>query len=149
MLKMLKMTYSTMMTVLMLVGLLFVLSMVPRFLGEGFTTLNPSEVIDKATPIGEYDGKMNPSGELTLGTLKDGNVLAVQPGGSAFAPPVNPQVDTENNQLYHMLRNETSTDAKACLMSGYSTSTGCIIPTQQDLVDHDTRGGNRVMSAYV
>jgi hypothetical protein len=144
---MLKMNYGNLMTVGMLVSLLFVLSMVPRFLGEGF--MNPSPVVEKATPIGEYDGKMNPSGELTLGSLKDGNILAVQPGGSAFAPAVNPQVDMENNQLYHMLRNETSTDASACLMSGYSSSTGCIVPTQQDLVDHDTRGGNRAMSAYV
>jgi hypothetical protein len=146
---MLKMSSANLMTVAILVGLLFVLSMLPRFLGEGFTTLSPSSVVEKATPIGEYDGKMNPTGELTLGTLKDGNVLTVQPGGSAFAPAVNPQVDPENNQLYHMLRNETSTDAKACLMSGYSSSTGCIVPTKQDLVDHDTRGGNRAMSAYV
>lgn len=146
---MLKMSYGNVMTVLMLVGLLFALSMVPRFLGEGFTTLSPSAVVDKATPIGEYDGKMNPTGELTLGNANDGNVLVTQPGGSAFAPAVNPQVDPENNQLFHMMRNQTSTDAKACLMSGYSSSTGCIVPTQQDLVDHDTRGGNRAMSAYV
>ena len=146
---MLKMSYGNVMTVLMLVGLLFVLSMVPRFLGEGFASLSPSPVVEKATPIGEYDGKMNPTGELTLGSAKDGNVLVVQPGGSAFAPAVNPQVDSENNQLFHMVRNETSTDAKACLMSGYSSSTGCIVPTKEDLVDHDTRGGNRAMSAYV
>lgn len=144
-----KMDYGNMMTGIMLLALLFVMSMIPRFLGEGFTSMNPSPVLGKARPIGEYDGKMNPQGELTLGDLKEGNILAVQPGGSAFAPAVDPQVDMENNQLYHMLRNETSTDAKACLMSGYSTSTGCILPTKQDLVDHDTRGGNRAVDMYI
>lgn len=138
-----KIDYGNIATAVILVGLLIALSMIPRFLGEGFTSLSPSPVIGKAKPIGEYDGKMNPTGELTLGDLKEGPIIAVQPGGSAFAPAVDPQVDEKNNQLYHMLRNQTSTDAKACLMSSYSSSTGCIIPTKDDLVDHDTRGGNR------
>ena len=146
---MMKMDYGNLMTVAMLVALLFALSMIPRFLGEGFTGMSPSPVIGKAKSIGEYDGKMNPSGELTLGNANSGEVHVVQPGGSAFAPAVKPEVDAENNQLYHMLGNQTSTDAKACLMSAYSSSTGCILPTKQDLIDHDTRGGNRAMSAYV
>ena len=144
-----KLDYGNLMTVVMLVALLFALSMIPRFLGEGFTSLSPSAVVEKAKSIGEYDGKMNPSGELTLGNANTGELLVVQPGGSAFAPAVKPVVDLENNQLYHMIGNQTSTDAKACLMSSYSSSTGCILPTEKDLVDHDTRGGNRAMGAYV
>lgn len=143
-----KFDYGNMVTAIVLVGILFVLSMVPRFLGEGFSTLAPSPVLGKAKPIGEYDGKMNPSGELMLGSSQAGPVLAVKAGGSAFAPPVDATPDLENNQLFHMLNNETSTDAKACLMSGYSTSTGCVLPTKQDLVDHDTRGGNRASDMF-
>lgn len=131
-------------TIAVLVGLLFVLSMLPRFLGmEGFATLSPSPVLGKATPIGEYDGQDAPSGELTLGNAISGPIHSTMAGGSAFAPAADPQPDPENNQLYHFARNQTSRDAKACLISNYSTSTGCILPTEQDLVDTVTRGGNR------
>jgi len=143
--------YSTVVTAAILVVLLLVLSMVPAFLGrEGFTSgLRPSEVLGKAKSIGEYDGKPYPQQALTLGNLNEGNIVTVQPGGSAFAPAVNPQPDIANNQLYQFARNQTSTDAKACLLSPYSSSTGCIIPTKQDLIDHETRGGNRAVDMYI
>jgi hypothetical protein len=143
--------YPTIITVGVLVVFLLVLSMIPSFLGrEGFTSgLRPNLVSGKATPIGEYDGKTLPSDKLTLGDAKEGPVLTVRTGGSAFAPAVTPTIDPKNNQLHYFTRNETSQDSKACLLSPYSTSTGCVIPTKQDVLDHETRGGNRAVDMYI
>jgi hypothetical protein len=140
-----KLTMDSLMTFGFLVGILIVLSMLPRMLGlpEGFSNMRPN-VYSGADPIGPYDGKMATACEGPLRMLPhSGSVMVTRPGGSAFAPPADPPLDEDNNQLWYMMRNRTVHSEAAALSSGLSTSTGPVVLSEQQARDLLTRGGNR------
>jgi hypothetical protein len=140
-----KLTMDSLMTFGFLVGILIVLSMLPRMLGlpEGFSNMRPN-VYSGADPIGPYDGKMATACEGPLRMLPhSGSVMVTRPGGSAFAPPADPKLDEDNNQLWYMMRNRTVHSEAAALSSGLSTSTGPVVLSEQQARDLLTRGGNR------
>jgi hypothetical protein len=133
------------MTLGFLIGLLLLMAFLPRLMGlpEGFTTMRPN-MYRNPESIGPYDGKKPTACEGPVRMLPhSGQVLVPQPGGSAFAPPADPQVDDDNNQLWYMLRNQTQQTEAAALSSGLSTSTGPVVLSQQQAMDLLTRGGNR------
>jgi hypothetical protein len=140
-----KFTTDSLLTLGFLVGLLVLLSFVPRMLGssEGFSVMRPN-VYSNADPIGPYDGKAATACEGPLRMPPhSGSVLVTRPGGSAFAAPADPPLDEDNNQLWYMMRNRTVHSEAAALSSGLSTSTGPVVLSEQQAKDLLTRGGNR------
>jgi hypothetical protein len=140
---------DTLFTIAVVLGLLVVLTMLPRSF-EGFMNSQPAKTYSAGyEPRGPLDGKVSECSGLVVGNQIEGPLSVVQTGGSAFAPLANPKVDLKNNQLYDYVRNKTSTAQDVCLSSNLSTSTGCIIPTMKQVVDLDSRGGNRSMGVYI
>jgi hypothetical protein len=140
-----KFTTDSLMTLGFLVGILILLSFIPRMLGspEGFSVMRPN-IYNGADPIGPYDGKTATACEGPLRMLPhSGSVLVTRTGGSAFAPPADPPLDEDNNQLWYMMRNRTVQSEAAALSSGLSTSTGPVVLSEQQANDLLTRGGNR------
>lgn len=145
------MKLGTMYTAIAMVALLAVLSMLPRFFGvEGFTTLSPANTYAAGYESrGPLDGRKTDCNDLVVAQQKEGPISVVQTGGSAFAPVADPKVNQKTNQLYDYVRNQTSVSQAACLSSNLSTSTGCVIPTMQQVKDLDFRGGNRGAGVYI
>ena len=145
------MRLDSMYTAIALVALMVVLTMLPRKItGEGFKNSQPANTYSAGyEPRGPLDGKKSDCSGLVVGNQTEGPLAVVRAGGSAFAPASDPQVDMKNNQLYEYVRNKTSTSQEACLMSNLSTSTGCVVQTEQQVQDLDTRGGNRSMGVYI
>jgi hypothetical protein len=145
------MKLGSMYTAVMLVLILCVLSMIPRFLnGEGFTSMSPANTYSSGYESrGPLDGRKTDCDDLVVGQQIDGPISVVRTGGSAFAPATDPKVDLKRNQLYEFVRNKTSTDTATCLSSNLSTSTGCVIPTMKQVKDLDSRGGNRASGVFI
>ena len=143
---------DTLYTVAGVLALLVILMMLPRGM-EGFTNTRyqPANTYSAGYESrGPMDGKKaDECSGLVVGNQIEGPLSIVQTGGSAFAPLADPKVDVKNNQLFDYVRNRTSTSQEVCLSSNLSTSTGCVIPTMKQVVDLDTRGGNRSMGVYI
>lgn len=138
-------------TALMLVLVMVLLSFVPRFFGgEGFTSMSPANTYAAGyEPRGPLDGRKTDCNDLVVGQQIEGPISVVRAGGSAFAPTADPKVDQKTNQLFEYARNTTSVDQAACLSSNLSTSTGCVVPTMEQVRDLDFRGGNRGAGIYI
>lgn len=138
-------------TAAMLVLVMVLLSMLPRFFGgEGFTSMSPANTYSAGYESrGPLDGRKTDCNDLVVGQQIEGPISVVRAGGSAFAPAADPKIDEKTNQLYEYTRNTTSVDQAACLSSNLSTSTGCIVPTMEQVKDLDFRGGNRASGLYI
>jgi hypothetical protein len=145
------MKLGPMYTAAMLVLVMVLLSFIPRFFGgEGFTTMSPANTYAAGYESrGPLDGQKTDCNDLVVGQQIEGPLSVVRAGGSAFAPAADPKTNLKTNQLYEYARNKTSVDQATCLSSNLSTSTGCVVPTMEQVRDLDFRGGNRGNGVYI